>query len=130
MGFKTIEVSYEVHYIKDAFPKTIINDLGEVIVEPRANQYFGTYNCETEKDVQAKVLEWLSRGACKTEPYRGEKQNKIFREYMQTGINTYLDTDFTQEDFEKIYDRLGNCVNHELTLKFIDSGFDMDVLKR
>lgn len=130
MGFKTTEVSYEVHYIKEAFPKTIINDLAEVIVEPRANQYFCGGGCETEKDVQAKVLEWLSRGACKTAPYRGEKQNKIFREYMQTGINTYLDTDFTQEDFEIIYDRLGNSINHELTLKFIDSCYDMDVLKR
>lgn len=130
MGFKTAEVSYEVHYIKEAFPKTIINDLGEVIVEPRANQYFCGGGCETEKDVQAKVLEWLSRGACKTEPYQTAKNNKAFRKYMQTGINTYLDTDFTQEDFEKIYDRLGNCVNHELTLKFIDSCYDMDVLKR
>lgn len=130
MGFKTEEVSYEVHYIKEAFPKTIINDLDEVIVEPRANQYFGTYNCETEKDVQAKVLEWLSRGACKTMPYQTDKANKIFREYMQTGINSYLDTDFTQEDFEILYDRLGNSINHELTLKFIDSCYDMDVLKR
>jgi len=129
MGFKTLEVSYEAHYLKDAFPKAFVNDLTEMIVEPRANQYFCMENCETEKDVQAKVLEWLSRGACKTMPYRGDKQNKIFREYMQTGINTYLDTDFSQEDFEKIYDRLGNCINHDLTLKFIDSHYDMSVLR-
>lgn len=121
MGFKTTDVGLEVLLIKNAFPKTIINDLDEVIVEPRTNQYFGTYNCETKKDVQAKVLEWLSRGACKTEPYRTAKSNKAFHKYMQNGINEYLETNFSQEDFEKIYDRLGNSIYHALTLQFIES---------
>lgn len=124
------EFKLAVYMLKKAFSKAFVNGNLEMIVEPTANQYFILEDCKGEKDVRAKMLEWLSRGACKTMPYQGDKQNKIFREYMQTGINTYLDTDFSQEDFEKIYDRLGNCINHELTLKFIDSCYDMDVLKR
>lgn len=128
-GFKTEEVSYEVYYLKCAFPKTIINEYMEVIVEPKANEYFLTADCYTKEEIQAKVLEWLSRGACKTEPYQSKRKNQEFREYMQNGINAYLGMDFTQEDFEKIYQYLGNRVNHEKTIRFIKSGFDMSVLE-
>lgn len=130
MGFKTLEVSYEIYFLKCAFPKTIINENMEVIVEPKVNEYFLTADCHTKEDIQAKVLEWLSRGAYKTEPYQSIKKNMEFREYMQNGINEYLGMDFTQDDFGKIYQYLGNRVNHEKTIKFIKSGFDMGVLER
>lgn len=128
IGFETEEVSYEVYYLKCAFPKTIINENMEVIVEPKANEYFLTADCYTKEDIQAKVLEWLSRGACKTEPYQSKRKNQEFREYMQNGINEYLEMDFTQEEFEKIYQYIGNRVDHSKTIKFIKSGFDMNVL--
>ena len=128
-GFNNLEISYEVYYIKQAFPKTEINDNMEVIVEPKANEYFVTKDCYAKEDIQAKVLEWLSRGACKTEPYKRQSKNKEFREYMQKGINDYLETDFTQEEFEKIYQHLGNRVNHGKTIRFINSSFDMSILE-
>lgn len=128
-GFKTEEVSYEIFYIKCAFPETIVNKDMEVIVEPKANEYFLTADCYTKEDIQAKVLEWLSRGAYKTEPYNSIKKNREFRKYMQDGINEYLGMGFAQEDFEKIYQYLGNRINHEKTIRFIKSGFDMSVLE-
>lgn len=128
-GFKTIDVSYEIYWLKNAFPKTIINESMEVIVEPKANEYFLTADCYTKEDIQCKVLEWLSRGAYKTEPFQSKRKNQEFREYMQNGINNYFGMDFTQEDFEKIYQYLGNRVNHNKTIKFINSGFDMGVLE-
>ena len=42
--------------------------------------------------------------------------------------NVYLGTEFTQEDMYWIYDKLGNAVNHELTLKFIASGYDLNLV--
>lgn len=128
-GFKTIDVSYEIYWLKNAFPKTIINENMEVIVEPKANEYFLTADCYTKEDIQCKVLEWFSRGACKTEPFQSKRKNQEFREYMQNGINNYFGMDFTQEEFEKIYQYLGNRVNHNKTIKFINSGFDMGVLE-
>lgn len=128
-GFNNEEVSYEVYHIRQAFPKTIINDNMEVIVEPKANEYFATKDCYTKEDIQAKVLEWLSRGACKTEPYQSKRRNQEFREYMQKGINDYLEMDFTQEEFWKIYQHLGNRVDHGKTIRFINSSFDMSVLE-
>lgn len=45
------------------------------------------------------------------------------------GVNRYLGTRFSQDDMDEIYCRLGNAIKHELTIKFIESGFDFEVLK-
>ena len=123
------EIREEVYALKKAFPKSYINDCGEMIIEPHANQYFIIENCETKEDVKAKVLEWLSRGACKTEPYESPKRNAEFRQYMKDGVNAYLGTDFTQNELMTVYTYLGNCVNHQRTLNFIRSGYDFSVLE-
>lgn len=111
------------------FPNSTINYNGEFIAEVKTNQYFNLQSCSTEKDVQCKVLEWLSRSACKTEPYRSEKKNNELHKFMRDGINQFLGTDFSEEDMEKIYTHLGNAVNRMKTVAFIDSGYDMKVLE-
>ena len=50
--------------------------------------------------------------------------NIKFHKFMLKGINKALDTDFSDEGHE-----LGNRINHELTVKFVESGFDMKVLE-
>ena len=35
----------------------------------------------------------------------------------------------TQDDMYCIYDKLGNRVNHELTVKFIESGYDLSLVR-
>lgn len=54
--------------------------------------------------------------------------NKNTQRYHLNGINTFLGTSFTQEQMEDIYTYLGNRCNHQKTLRFIDSGYDMAVL--
>lgn len=106
-----------------AFPKYFFNNRLEVIVHPRRNTYFLCIGVDTEEDLQAKVLEWLSREAAKS-------VSKESQQYHLRGINLFLGTDFTQEDMLKVYTYLGNCCNHQKTLAFIRSGFDMAVLSR
>lgn len=67
--------------------------------------------------------------AAKGQPYDKEKNNRAFREMMQQGLNEFWGTDFTEEDFYKIYQHLGNAVNHEKTMRFVQSGFDMQELE-
>ena len=86
-------------------------------------------DCENEFDVKCKVLEWLSRGAYKTCPFNSNLKNERFHNFMLNGINDFLGTDFTENDIEEIYTYLGNRCNHEKTVKFINSGYDMSVLK-
>lgn len=111
------------------FERSFINGYLEFIAHEKANEYFSLEDCETELDVQCKVLEWLSRASYKTEPYQIMEANKRFHRFMRSGVNKYLGTDFTEKDMEKIYTYLGNRCNHEKTIRFIESGYNMDVLK-
>lgn len=113
-----------------AFPRSFINYEGEIILHRYANEYFILRNCETELDVKCKVLEWCSRGAYKTEPYRSKAKNTEFHKFMLNGINTFLGTNFTEDDMEIIYTYLGNSCNHQRTIEFVNSGYDMTVLER
>lgn len=111
------------------FPGSFVNGSNEFIAHRKANEYFRLDNCNDELDVKCKVLEWFSRGAYKTEPYSTNCKNEEFHEFMLTGINEFLGTDFTEEDMEQIYTYLGNACNHQKTIRFIESGYDMAILK-
>lgn len=113
-----------------AFPDAIINRNLEFVADPqrRVNSYFRLEDCETEEDVAAKVLEWLSREAYKSRHFNVEYRNRMVHDYHSDGINTFCGTSFDTLDIETIYTRLGNCVNHQKTLDFIRSGYDMAVL--
>lgn len=119
-------------YIKDllqAFPNSMINSSFEFIADIKTNQYFRLEDCKNPLDIDCKVLEWLSRAAFKTAPYRNEWRNKKYHEYMLRCINDFLNTDFSEEDMELIYTKLGNDCNRTLCEKFVMSGYDMEVLK-
>lgn len=119
-----------IQKLMNCFPNSIINQNGEFIAHIKANEYFILRDCKTELDVKCKVLEWLSRGAYKTEPYRRKDKNIEFHRFMRGGINAFLGVHFSEDDMELIYTYLGNCCNHQRTIRFIESGYDMSVLKQ
>ena len=110
-----------------AFPNSFINTALEFIAHKEANEYFRLEDCENEFDVKCKVLERLSRGAYKTCPFNSNIKNKKFHNFMLNGVNDFLGTDFTKDDMEIIYTYLGNRCNHERTVEFINSGYDMSI---
>ena len=114
-----IETKEYIKALLQAFPNSMI----------KTNQYFRLEDCKKPLDIDCKVLEWLSRAAFKTAPYRNEWRNKKFHEYMLCCINDFLDTEFSKEDIELIYTKLGNGCNRPLCEKFVMSGYDMEVLK-
>ncbi|MBS5114143.1 MAG: hypothetical protein KHY88_00320 [Erysipelotrichaceae bacterium] len=111
------------------FDKAFINRINELILIPRTNLYFSLNNVESEFDLKCKVLEWCSRDACKSMPYQSDKHNEKYQDDVRKNINNFLKTDFTREDMELIYTRLGNAVNHKLTIKFVQSNYDMNILR-
>lgn len=111
------------------FPRSFINQNGEFIAHLRSNTYFRLTDCKTELDVKCKVLEWLSRAAYKTEPYRRKDKNDEFHKFMRSGIIEFLGVHFSESDMEHIYTYLGNACNHEKTVRFIESGYDMGILE-
>mgnify|MGYP003292935465 CR=1 FL=1 len=114
--------------LENAFPDSFVNHNYEFIAHKRANEYFRLEDCETELDVKCKVLEWFSRGAYKTEPFHFVAENNRFHSFMLKGINKFLGTKFTEDDMELIYSNLGNRCNHQRTIRFVESGYDMNVL--
>ena len=119
-----------IQKLMNSFPKSIINQNGEFIAHIRANEYFILRDCETELDVKCKVLEWLSRGAYKTQPYARNDKNTEFHRFMRGGINEFLGVHFSEDDIETIYTYLGNACNHKRTIDFIESGYDMKFFER
>ena len=49
---------------------------------------------------------------------------------MLDGINMFLNTDFSKDDIDLIYTYLGNACNHQRTLEFVRSGYDMELLRK
>ena len=116
--------------LMNCFSGSLINQCGEFIAHIKANVYFNLSTCETELDIKCKILEWFSRSTFKGCPYNSNRSNKQFHKFMLDGINKFLETEFTEEDMIRIYVSLGNAVNHSLTIKFIESGYDLSVLER
>ena len=117
-----------VNALCEAFPNSFINERGEFIAHLRSNQYIILNNCKTTQDIECKVLEWFSRPAHKTAPYSQEWRNRKFHEFMRNGVNAFLDTSFSENEMSEIYDALGNCINHQKTIEFIDSDYNFDVI--
>lgn len=119
----------EIFKVMKHFKGSYINSFGELIISVKGNVYFKATNCKDKEDVICKLLEWCSRPIAKGEPYCSKKRNIEWRSSLLCGYNNYLGTNFTLDDMYWIYDKLGNAVNHKLTLEFIHSGFDLSLVR-
>ena len=115
--------------LMSSFPKSFINFHGEFIAHDKANEYFILKNCADDLEIKCKVLEWLSRGASKTEPYKARKKNEEFNNFMLKGINDFLGTNFNRGEMLRIYEKLGNSCDRNKTIRFIQSGYRLEVLE-
>ena len=108
--------------IRAAFPAAFVNMYNELILIPKANTYIMLNQVRDERDFKAAVLEDCSRNAFKA------CSRKLQDEHLD-GINKLLDTKFTRDDMELIYTSLGNGIQHDLCLRFVASGYDLEVLR-
>ena len=119
-----------IKQLMSCFPGSFINDRCTFIAVKKASAH--TYIClsasENEMELKCRVLEWLSRSACKTLVYDSDRHNRKLWTFMREGINKYLGTSFSHDDMMEIYTYLGNCINRPKTIRFIESGYDLAVL--
>lgn len=101
----------------------------ELILVKKTNLYFSLKNIETEIDLKCKLLEWCSRDACKRQFYHQEWRNKKYQDLVLNRLNLILNTSFSKNDIWLIYTKLGNAVNHKLTVEFVNSNYDLKILK-
>lgn len=112
----------------EIFPNSFVNENQEFIAVPKTNLYFILENCNSLLDIKCKVLEWFSRDAYKAEPFRRNLRNEEYQNNIREKMNDFLGTDFTRDDMKIIYCKLGNAIKHNLTIEFINSGYDMNLL--
>lgn len=121
------------------FGRSFINEANEFIClldyrDEDVNSYFRLDNVSNELELKCKVLEYLSRPAFKGFTYAGQnwKERQIgeeIYEYHLDGINDFLETNFSNADIEIIYTKLGNGCNRSLCIEFIESGYNMQLLR-
>ncbi|WP_244990737.1 hypothetical protein [Brochothrix thermosphacta] len=117
-----IELSKFVGCVRHYSPNVFINKQYELIVVPSKNLYFRLEDVTNKTELIAKILNWLSRSATKgVSPY--------WQKLIRSIINEYLETDFDQDQFALIYEKLGNAINNDLTFRFIKSYYDLDLLE-
>lgn len=119
----------EVFNMMMCFPDSFVNAAGEVVLDNKRRITFIVSGVETKKDIVYNLLEWCSRPIVKECPYSSGRRNREWSRSLLLGLNNYLGTNFTEGDMWVIYYRLGSKINHDLTIKFVASGFDMGVLK-
>ncbi|WP_405103091.1 hypothetical protein [Oceanobacillus sp. FSL H7-0719] len=112
-----------INHALQVFPKSFINHNNEIILEPRNNVYFRLDGIESELDFKCKMFAWLSRPIAKG-------LNRYWSSKLLKSFNELLNTHFTKDEMDQIYDRLGNDVNRELTIQFIKSNYDSFILER
>ncbi|WP_405173784.1 hypothetical protein [Paenibacillus sp. FSL H8-0260] len=105
------------------FPKSFINRNNEIILEPRNNVYFRLDDVKTELEFKCKMFAWLSRPIAKG-------LNKYWAPRVLKSFNELLGTNFTKDEMYEIYEWLGNDINRNLTVLFIESNYDLSLLKR
>jgi len=115
----------ELKKLLNCFPDSYINHGLEVILIPKTNTYFSLVGCSTKRDIIAKVLMWCTRDIAKARPYQQQKRNIDFYVDNRDHLEKYLGADV---NVDVIYHCLGNGINKELTHRFIDSGFNMEIL--
>ncbi|MGE6627845.1 hypothetical protein [Bacillus pumilus] len=115
------ELNRLIEITEKVSPKVFINHNNELILVPTKNIYFRLENVKTDLDLKCKVLAWLSRPSCKGVGHYWQKRVlQIF--------NEFLGTNFSKEEMDKVYTHLGNDVNRELSVSFIESGYNLSLL--
>lgn len=110
------------------FNGSFINRNNELIMIPKFNVYTLLNDVETETDFKVKLCEWFSRDCCCAMRY---SQRWRLEEYWKNNtdiFNELCETDFSIDDMNLIYTKLGNGINRQLCKKFVESGFALKVL--
>ena len=112
-----------------AFPGSFFNEQDEFIAHLKTNTYFIFKDCTSREDICCKIIEWFSRPIIKGGTGSSTKKMNEFRDLLKNGTNKFLGTNFTYEDFEDIYCSFGNAINHNKTIEFVKSGYNLEKYK-
>ena len=117
----------EILKLMKCFPGSSINSDGYLLLNKQRSG-FSVADIESEEDLKCKLLEYVSRDACKTMVYQQHVRNVRFWNRTRKSINHYLQTNFSDDDKLDIYQYLGNGIRHKLTKEFVQGGYDLKLI--
>lgn len=113
----------EIKKLMEIFEGSFINSNFELILEKRRNIYINLELINTPKELEMNLIQWKTRACIKGD------DEKILNETRKK-INKFFNKNFSLQDFELIYELLGNEINPELCEKFVDNDLDIEILKK
>ena len=119
--------------IMSAFPHSFIKYYiyggFEIFLDEKNKLWFSLEKIESDIELKRRFISAVSR-CYKTEPYRTSKRNIEWQQEHMSAFNKTLGTKFNIDEITYIYTYLGNGCNKPIAIKFIESGYDIDVLKQ
>ena len=119
--------------IMSAFPhsfiKYYVNGGFEITLDEKNVLWFSLGEIASDLELKRRFISAVSR-CYKTEPYRTSKRNIEWQQKYISAFNKALGTKFNIYELEDIYTYLGNGCNKPIAIKFIESGYDLNVLKQ
>ena len=119
--------------IMSAFPhsfiKYYVNGGFEITLDEKNVLWFSLGEIESDIELKRRFISAVSR-CYKTEPYRNSKRNIEWQQKHISAFNKTLGTKFNIDEITYIYTYLGNGCNKPIAIKFIESGYDLNVLKQ
>ena len=90
---------------------------------------FSLEEIESDLELKRKFISVVSR-CYKTQPYRTSKPNIQWQQKHISAFNKALGTKFNADEIAYIYTYLGNGRNKPIAIKFIESGYNIEILKQ
>ena len=119
--------------IMSAFPhsfiKYYVNGGFEITLDEKNVLWFSLGKIESDIELKRGFISAVSR-CYKTAPYEKEWRNRRYQTELMTSFNEALGTKFNDDEIAYIYTYLGNGCNKPIAIKFIESGYDLNVLKQ
>lgn len=120
-----MHISEFVKTVMKSFSGSFINSDEELILVRESNLFIKRIDVD-DLAIKAALLEQCSRDACISEPL--ECGNAAYQDRVRTNLNEIFGMDWNRKEMRLIYRRLGNSVDHQLTLDFIESNYDLTIL--
>lgn len=119
-----VEFREKIERVYDIFDTSFIYKDEEIILHKKWNIYFRLPDIKTESEFDYKLLSYCSFYVADNHFKRNSKQCK----HIWNRLNRWFRKEFTYDELQKIYCKLGNGCNKKLGVKFIESGLDMNLL--
>lgn len=118
-----IDIKTVMQTIAPYFYNAFINTRLELILNQKHNVYFRLNDVEDLRDFHYKIVAYLSRPSIKGLP----KKTQI---KMLDAFNGILGTNFSEYELTDIYTYFGCGANRDWAYNFVDSGYDLDVIRK